>query len=369
MEEIAVEDFDRFLQHRQGDGGGAVIDFLQGQEIGFPAAGRAQEEEDHRRHEERARGPRLGEGGEDRRRIDLRHHHAPRPSQQTEEGPRATRDMEERRGDVHHLVVFPGDDFPAAHGGDAFEEGLEVAVGELYALGLARGARGVDLHHHVSGASRHLRLRLGARIAPVDEGRPALVPSVEHDDPFDRGDRVLDVHDSVGVFAGDDQQPGPRIGDDEGDLGRRQAEVDRCQHHAGLGGAESQVEEAVAVLGQQRHPVARHQAFGQQCVRHPIGPSVEFAVARLVAREQERDTLRSRAGPVAHDIRQDGGDGPALGLGHASKPPGDDFLHDLRRPPGDPVDPGIGPGTRDRELPHETIAAVELQTFIQHPAS
>src|SRR5579864_6318784 len=49
----------------------------------------------------------------------------------------------------------------------------------------------------------------------------------------------------------------------------------------------------------------------------------------------------------------------------SSQAPRDQFFHDLVAAGIDAVDPRIRIGTRDRELPHIAVAAMQLQTLVE----
>ena len=79
---------------------------------------------------------------------------------------------------------------------------------------------------------------------------------------------LLDERIEIGA---DKQEFRTGILDHKGDLGRREAEVHRHQHHVDLGGAEPELEEGRPVLGKDGDAPLPPDALGDQAVGHLIG--------------------------------------------------------------------------------------------------
>ena len=153
---------------------------------------------------------------------------------------------------------------------------LQVAVGELAALGAAGGAGGVDQRGEVVGAHR----TCGARAPPTsgtsapraDEPlhRARLVAArARSATPVSVGELVAHLLDERGVLGRlHDDRDRARVDEDPRDLLGRRGLVDR--HGDGAGGEDRVVEQRPLVAGarEQRDPVARLDAGGDQAARH-----------------------------------------------------------------------------------------------------
>ena len=144
--------------------------------------------------------------------------------------------------------------------------GHEVAVGEHAALGPARRARGVDDGGQVEGRGRRTpRLEVGVGDVGAEPGQHA------HGVVVDRPDvaQLLEV----GAHLGDPGQvgrslghdgAGARVAQDVPDLLGRRRLVDRHRHGAGEPDGVVEQRPLVPGPGDQRHPVARLDAGGDQ---------------------------------------------------------------------------------------------------------
>ena len=110
------------------------------------------------------------------------------------------------------------------------------------------------------------------------------------------------VDDRIEIGA-DEQELGPGVLDHIGDLRRRKAEIDRHQHHVGLGGAEPELEEGRPVLGEDRRcALAGRTPSGDQAVGHLVGTAVELAIGGVLPLEMDGYPIGAGSGVVARDV-------------------------------------------------------------------
>ena len=178
----------------------------------------------------------------------------------------------------------------------------EVGVRQHRALGLACGARGIELDRDVLRADRHLRIVAALRIAPCRKILPFRRAAFGGDDGADVRQLRLDVADLGDEFRSDEQHRRLAIADDEGDLGPGEAPVHRRHHHIGLHRAHQQLEIDVAVLAEIGDALARLDAERDQRVRNAVGLDVELGKAGLASLEFIGQRIAACLGAVAHHV-------------------------------------------------------------------
>ena len=194
--------------------------------------------------------------------VDLAQHHVPgtHPGDGVEHPPPVAVELGERV-QVHVAVVD-------AHV-PAERRGIDphVAMGELHPLGPRRRARGV--------VDRRRRRLVGiprsGLDAPPEEGVVGLVP--DHQSPFARhvGQRFVEL----GV---DEQDSGPAVLDDVGDLLGDEPEIDRNENPAGARDPEQRRDQARRVVTDDRHPFAGRDAQGVESGGERPGPVGDLGV-------------------------------------------------------------------------------------------
>ena len=173
------------------------------------------------------------------------------------------------------------------------------AVRVDHALGLAGGARGVA--HGARLVLVHLRVveaparRFQERLVVLHAGRHRLAGQ-RHDDHALDVDLVPELLEQRQQHVVDDQEAVLRVVGDEGDVVRREPQVERVQHAACDDRAEVGLVVGVVVPHQRGDPVAAlqprlGQRLGQQA-RPPVEIGVGVAVQRLV-RHARDDLLRA----------------------------------------------------------------------------
>ena len=115
-------------------------------------------------------------------------------------------------------------------------------MAELCPLGMAGRAAGVHLYGAMLRRDRQPPVALRLTGKPIGIARPGTVRAVECDDPANRFQIVRHLFDNGIEIGADKQQFCARVLDNVGHLLRREPEIDRHQHHIGLGGAEPEIE-------------------------------------------------------------------------------------------------------------------------------
>ena len=274
---------------------------------------RLQQEQHHRRDEDRLGDALLLDDAQNRRRIEIAGQHVLDAAKKPDQRPAAAADMKERHADEVDVAVVPIAPLVERAG----QQGEQIVVAQLRALGMAGRAAGIHLDGAILAADRPQRIQRLLAVAPFPIIRPGRVPAVERDDAAHRLELVRHLLDRRVEIGADEQQLGLGVIDDEGDLGWRQAEIDRHQHDARLGRAEPQFEEGGDVLRQEGDPPRGRDVSGDQALRHLAGPPVEHRISDLFAFEMQRHHLGARCGVAACDV----GNGRNRG-NHASPPCG-----------------------------------------------
>ena len=215
----------------------------------------------------------------------------------------------EHRHDVQERVVL-GDPERVGHGlGEAVEEHRAVRVDD--ALGVARRAgrvthaRGVGLVERGPAAERRgrgqQRLVLGERRGHPRLGRVAH----DHDRPHARDPVADPLEDRPEARVGEDDRVGGVV-DDEGQVLRRQAQVERVEHGARAGRRPVELEVAVAVPGERRHTVALlHAELGEHAreAQRPLGEvGVGVAEQGLAGHARGEPLLRPEAAAALEEM-------------------------------------------------------------------
>ena len=198
---------------------------------------------------------------------------------------------------------------------------MMMSLGDPFRL--ARGARGVEeLGHRVLVHGVKIGAERGARgeqrLVVVGPRRPLgrlanhVVP-----DPWRRGAQLLDQGQELGV---EDQDARLGVREDVRDLGRRQPDVDRVQHGAGLQDAVVALEQLVRVERQERDDLAPPDADAFERRRQPVHPLVVLGVAEAAVAVHDADLAAVEPGRAQAEL--EGGQGDV----HR-------FAIEVRRPP------------------------------------
>ena len=175
-------------------------------------------------------------------------------------------------------------------------------MAELRALRVAGRAAGIHLDGAVVRRDRDARVAFRLRREPIGVIDPGAMRTVERDDPANRFQLVGDLLDERIEVGTDEQQLSAGVLDHISRLGRRQTEIDRHQHHVGLGRAEPQLEKGRHVLGQNGDACLRPHALGDEAVGDAIGPAVKLAIGEMLPLEMEGDGVGPDFGMMLGDI-------------------------------------------------------------------
>ena len=155
--------------------------------------------------------------------------------------------------------------------GDGAHLEQQVAVGDLAALGAARGARGVDQRREVVGVHRRpalLQRRVVDARAGVAQGAHRAVGAVDLPHVLELGELLAQVLDDGAVLVGlDDHALGAGVGQAPLDLVGRRGLVDREGHRAGRPEGVVEQRPLVARRRDEADPVAGLQARGEEALR------------------------------------------------------------------------------------------------------
>ena len=158
LHEAAFEHLDAFLQQRSRNRRGAVEHVFQPGEIDLPRA-RLPHHELHRGgHHEQFCNPGLLEEIQNLGRIELARDHALGAVIEPHHAPAGAADMEDRHRHQRDVVGRPFVPFRLLGLVAGLHQIEEVGMRQHRALGLARGARGIELDRDVLRADRHLRI-------------------------------------------------------------------------------------------------------------------------------------------------------------------------------------------------------------------
>ena len=191
--------------------------------------------------------------------------------------------------------------------------GQQVAVGQLAALGLAGGARGVDDRGQVvGGAGGPALVHLLVADGPGGLAGAQGVQAVEGPDLAQAGQPVAQPVDELSVLAGlGEHRAGGRVAQDPLDLLGRGRLVDR--HRDRAGGQDRVVDQRplIAGPGHQRDPVARldagrDQALGQRGDLGPERLGGHVPPVAIVRPPAHHHGLRLAGRPAEHDVRDAG---------------------------------------------------------------
>ena len=204
----------------------------------------------------------LAEEAQHQAHVDLAHDDAASAHQQAKHAEVGPGHMEQGHADedrVPRLDQRPG-------GAGAAEAGGVVGLGQLDALGQSGGAGGIELDDVVVRLGCAPGIRGGMSADPVPETRPGRVARLE----LDSGGDVRKIRgqglDHPGIIRANHHQATAGVLQDEGDLGRRQAPVDRGQAGARLQAAEPEHEEIRVAPREGSDPIPRLDAGGDQGV-------------------------------------------------------------------------------------------------------
>ena len=167
-------------------------------------------------------------------------------------------------------------------------------VGQLHALGMARGPRGVHLDGDVLRGHRTVRILRALPIAPGFKALPALVAGHHGDDGFDRFQFALNgFHQAIEVRT-HEKHFGSAVVYHVGHLRRRQAPVNAHGDGAGLGTAKDQLVKEIGVFIEEGDSGAVATALGEQALGHLAGMAIEGGVVRTPILEEKGRGLRAR---------------------------------------------------------------------------
>ena len=272
LAEVAAEDGQALLQQGHGHGRRAVGDVLHVGEVGRLGLGRAHDELQRRGHQEGVGDAAVDEQVQRLQRVEL-----PRDDRLgavgVAEAPHAdAADMGEGHAHQHDRVVVHG---VVVHARVGHQRALaqQVVMAQHHALGQARGAGGEQHQADVVGLAE-VALELGRlAVAPVEVGGEFLGSALGRDDGQLLRELVADLLDRRQELGADGEHVGDEALQDLGDLGRRQAPVQRAEEAAGLGRADEELEGHVGVLAPVGD-VLRAQRL--QPVRDLVGVAVEL---------------------------------------------------------------------------------------------
>lgn len=270
LHEVATERRDRPDQHVQRDRRGAVGDRAQRRQVQVGDARHAEHRAQHGGHREQVRHPVLDHRAQDRVGVGLAQQHRVAARVEATERVAAAGDVEQRHGDQVHGVGPEVERLPAHP-----QQRQQVVLGQHHALRQAGGARGVKLDPHVVG------LRTDSGIERGRGGDPLVVVLVagraaDRDDLLDAGQVGLDRLDARRERRADDEDPGLRVGDDRGDLGRRQPPAHRDVHRPQLRPAEEQLVVLRGVGVEAGDPVAGADPLAGESLGHLVRAGVEL---------------------------------------------------------------------------------------------
>ena len=190
---------------------------------------------------------------------------------------------------------------------------VQLDVGELGPLGLARGPRGVDDDGGVGGLPHHHRQRWRSAVEQLLErhrpGGTGRVPDREdRADPCDLGALGrLGQH----AFPGDQDQRSAVL-EVVGDLGGPEQDVERDHHGARLEDPEVGDQELRDVGQLQRDPLAGLDPGYGQAGRHPVRGLVELAVGQLASVEYRHRVVWCAARAFGEDDGKVEAHGPSF---------------------------------------------------------
>ena len=166
LHKAAFEHLDAFLQQRGRNRRGAVEHVFQPRKIHLPRAGLAHHELHRGRHHEQFCDAGLLEEIQHLGRIELARDHALGAVIEPHHAPAGAADVKDRHRHQRDVIGRPFVPFRFFGLVAGLHQIEKVGVRQHRALGLSRGARGIELDRDVLRADRHLRIVAALRIAP-----------------------------------------------------------------------------------------------------------------------------------------------------------------------------------------------------------
>ena len=206
--------------------------------------------------------------------------------------------MEERHADQDGVPGF--DQGPGR--ARAAEAGRIVGLGQLHALGQAGRPGGVELNDVIVLADRAMGVGGGMGTDPVPEAWPAHMPRLELDPHLQVSKVTGQTLDHASVVGSDDREATTGVLEDEGDLRRRQAPVDRIEAGTCLQAPEPKDEKVGIASGEGPDPVPRLHACSDERLGALRGQGVKPGVGDLLVLEDQGDSVRPHTGMMPDHI-------------------------------------------------------------------